>query len=215
MPLWNCPELNSLIDSNSQLREGHFNSPEGLAIWHILFCTVAERRHTIASDFSPRLPAVFQESRGATAYGKATCRRSAAFHSHNDSQPRGKTRGYRMSSLRDSPVATCNGAGKSKSVLSINERQLQFRRISVLTNRELISGLLLNCWQLYCCRCKLPVLPNCYKPASVADFNRTLLSQKLRTSGVRHHVESIRESRTAQIVADHLTMANTFDGFRL
>lgn len=140
---------------------------------------------------------------------KATCRRSAAFIRLTALNPR-------LSHVV-APRLTGRNVQRCWKIKKWFEyqRQFHFRRISVLTNRELISGLLLNCWQLYCCRCKLPVLPNCYKPASVADFNRTLLSQKLRTSGVRHHVESIRESRTAQIVADHLTMANTFDGFRL
>ncbi len=81
------------------------------------------------------------------------------FHSFNGSQPPVKTPGYHLSSLRDASVATCNVQRATCNVQRAtcnvqratcwkikkcfeHQRQFQFRRISVLTNRDLISRLL-------------------------------------------------------------------------
>ena len=102
--------------------------------------TVAARRHAIASDFSPRLPAGFHESRGATACGKATCRRPAAFIRLTAANLRLKPQAItcRRSATHRSQRATCNvqRAGKSKSVLSTNgssnSGEYQYSQIGIL-----------------------------------------------------------------------------------
>ena len=52
--LRNCPELNSLIDNNTQFDEDHSMALGRNHDLAFSVFTVAERRHAIASDFSPR-----------------------------------------------------------------------------------------------------------------------------------------------------------------
>ena len=52
--LRNCPELNSLIDNNTQFDEVHSMALRRNHDLAFSVFTVAERPHAIASDFSPR-----------------------------------------------------------------------------------------------------------------------------------------------------------------
>ena len=77
----------NLNPDNTRFHNGHFMAFEQNRDLSLSAFTVAERRYVIASDFSLRSSAGFEESRGATTCEKATCRRSATHLTQSATAP--------------------------------------------------------------------------------------------------------------------------------